>query len=151
MRASLQQRGSALPETVLVMSALCAVLFGIVDCGRLLFAYTFVTDAAREGARWAMVRGSQSCAYSSNTLPQCNATVAQVQAYVKGLSYGTVTGSNLTVATAYPSCVAAGNGASNAPGCVVSVTVSYPFKFTLPFLPNSSIAISSTSKMVISQ
>lgn len=140
-----------MPETALVMTVLCALLFGIIDCGRLLFAYSFVTDAAREGARWAMVRGSQSCTYSSNTLPQCDATVAQVQSYVKGLTYGSVSGSSLSVTAGYPTCVSGANQASNAPGCVVSVTVTYPFKFTLPFLPSSAIAISSTSKMVISQ
>lgn len=130
----------------IAITALLAVLFGIIDFGRALYTYSFVTSAAREGARWAMVRGSESCAWSSNTLPGCNATQASVQSYVKGLFGGATNPANATVTPTWPSC----SGTTNAPGCTVAVNVVYNFQFMLPFMP-LTIPISSSSKMVISQ
>jgi hypothetical protein len=52
------QRGSALVEQALVLTILLAVIFGIIDSGRALYTYHFVSQAAREATRWASVRGS---------------------------------------------------------------------------------------------
>ena len=53
------RRGSGLIEFVLASSIFLAFLFGIIDFCRAVYAYQFVTYAARAGARWAMVRGNQ--------------------------------------------------------------------------------------------
>ena len=46
MMPRVRERGSTLPETVIVMSVLLAVMFGIIDFGRALYTYGFVTRRA---------------------------------------------------------------------------------------------------------
>ena len=50
-----RSRGQALVEFALVFPIALLILFGIFDVGRLVFMYTGLTNAAREGARLAIV------------------------------------------------------------------------------------------------
>jgi Flp pilus assembly protein TadG len=151
MRRSNRQRGSTMIEFALAMGALLALCFGIIDFGRALYTYSFVTTVAREGTRWAAVRGSSSCTNSNNTLSDCNASAAEIQSYVQSLSEGATNPSQMTVTPTWPTCTVGTNGAVNAPGCIVSVNVTYTFKFMLPFMPLFSIPFSTTSQLAISQ
>jgi Flp pilus assembly protein TadG len=152
MKPRMRERGSSLAETAAVMGVLLALLFGIIDFGRATYTYAFVAQLARQGARWAIVRGSQCSA-----LDHCNAQQADIQTYVQSLSEGATTASQITIPTngvTWGNCPAGSSG--NAPGCTVSVTVQYPFQFMLPYMPKTAgqfttITMSSTSKMVISQ
>ncbi len=132
------ERGTTLVETTVVMAVLLAVMFGIIDFGRALYTYSFVADAAREGARWAIVRGSKC-----TQLDHCNATSAEVQTYVQSLSEGATTASSITATLNLP------NG-NNAPGSIAEVTVTYPFTFVAPFVSKLKLTMTSTSEMVIS-
>lgn len=49
------RRGQALVEFALLLPFIMLVLIGIVEFGRAWNAKQMVTDAAREGARWAVV------------------------------------------------------------------------------------------------
>ncbi len=142
------QRGSSLPETAIVMTVLLALLFGIIDFGRATYTYAFVGQLARQGARWAIVRGS-----SCSQLDHCNASKADIQNYLQSLSEGATSASSITVPTAtWSNCPPGFSG--NAPGCTVSVTVKYPFSFLLPYMPGGSLAtinMVSSSQMVVSQ
>jgi Flp pilus assembly protein TadG len=151
MRPRHSQRGSTMIEFVLVAGALLALCFGIIDFGRALYTYSFITTVAREGTRWAAVRGSNSCTNSGSTLSDCNASVAQIQSYVQSLSEGATSPSQMTVTPTWSNCTVLANGAVNAPGCLVSVNVTYSFKFMLPFMPKSSIPFSTSSQLAISQ
>ncbi|HEV3090500.1 MAG TPA: TadE/TadG family type IV pilus assembly protein [Candidatus Cybelea sp.] len=139
MRDNHLQRGSSLPETVIVMGVLLAMMFGIIDFGRALYTYSFVAQAARQGARWMIVRGS-----SCTVLDHCNAASSDLQTYVQGLSIGATKASSITATASWGTCT------THAPGCTVTVTVSYPFTFMLPYLPSTGITMSSSSTMVIS-
>ena len=156
------EQGSALVEYAIVLSILVTFLFGIMDFSRFLYTYHFVGEVAREGSRYAVVRGSTfagtTCA--STATFACDATNANVQSYVLALTPPGITPGSLTVTTTWPGTAPTGaatacnaaNG-NNSPGCLVQVAVSYPFKFMFPFLPKSSSTwtVSSTSVMVISQ
>lgn len=132
-------------ETAIVMAALLALICGIIDFGRALYTYGFVAQTARQASRWAMVRGSQC-----TLLTDCNATKPQVQAYAQSLAYGFITPSAMTATASWGSCPPGSSG--NAPGCTVSVVVSYPFKFVLPWMSQlGSMTMTSTSEMIISQ
>ena len=48
-------RGQALVETALVLPVLLLILIALFDVGRAIFAYNTATNAAREGARLAIV------------------------------------------------------------------------------------------------
>ncbi len=152
MRLKLKERGSSLPEAAIVMSVLLALLFGIVDFGRATYTYAYVAQVARQGARWMIVRGSQC-----TVLDHCNAQTSDVQNYVRSLSQGATDPTQIRASAGFSSVTCpAGSLVSNAPGCTVSVTVTYPFQFMLPYMPKShgqllTLNVTSTSQMVISQ
>jgi Flp pilus assembly protein TadG len=148
-KRSHRERGASLPETAIIMSALLLVLCGIIDFGRAMYTYAFVAQIAREGARWAMVRGSQC-----TVLNDCpNVSSAQVQTYVQSLSEGPTAASQISATATWPPSECVPGSTGEAPGCVVQVVVTYPFKFmVIPFLLNTpAITFSSTSQMVVSQ
>jgi Flp pilus assembly protein TadG len=150
--------GSAVVEMALVSSVLFAMLFGIFEISMALYAYDYLTDAAREGSRWAIVRGSQ-CSTNTPTLDHCGATSADIQTYVQGLGFpfaksltaaatwcnATVNSSGVT-SWATPPC-----SGTNAPGNEVSVVVTIQFPLAIPFIPTKTLSMSSTSSMVVSQ
>ena len=50
------QRGQSLVELALVLPVLVILLLGLVDLGRLFYAYTGITGAAAEGAAYGAAR-----------------------------------------------------------------------------------------------
>jgi hypothetical protein len=81
-----------------------------------------------------------------------------VTSYVQSITPAGISPSALTVTTTWPGTAPSGaSGAcstakgNNSPGCLVTVQVSYPFKFILPFLPKSTWTMTSTSQVVIAQ
>jgi len=141
MRRRHGQRGATLPESAIVLTLLLMLLFGIVDFGRALYTYTFVDHLARQGVRWAIVRGSL-CSGLDHCPAQSGST--DVQPYVQSLSEGATDASQITANLNFPS-------SCNSTGCVARVTVTYPFKFLLPFVAGPQITMTSSSQMVISQ
>ena len=143
MSAAHHERGSALVEFAIASTVTLTLIFGIVDYGRGLYTDHLVSYAARAGSRYAIVRGS-ACAVAG-----CPATSASIQTYVRGLAPGVDTAS-MTVTTTWPG----GNGCAagaNDPGCPVTVTVTYPFKFIVKLMPSFTMQMTSASTMVISQ
>ena len=51
------ERGQALVEFALTVPIFLMLVFGIIDLARLVFAYTQVIDAARQGVRYGIVEG----------------------------------------------------------------------------------------------
>ena len=130
-------------EFAIASTVALTMIFGIIDFGRGLYTYHLVAKAARAGSRYAIVRGS-NC-----TLAGCPATSADVQTYVRGLAPG-VDPNSLSVVATWPAtgCIGA---TANAPGCPVTVTVTYPFTFLVRLMPNFPMSMSSASTMIISQ
>lgn len=124
------------------------LLFGIIDFGRLMYTYAFVAQLAREGARYAIVRGSQ-CTVLSNCP---NVTSAQINSYIQSLNEGATsvggqTGINSNTTWTCPN----NQSSSESPGCVASVSVTYTFNPIFPYIKTGAVSISSTSQMVVSQ
>ena len=111
------------------MALVCAfvvipMLFGIIEVSLALYSYNFVTDAAREATRYAIVRGPESCTIAP-TFPDCNLSPAgstnptsgsgstTLQTYVQNLGYPGINSSNLTVTATWWSAnvVSPGTGA----------------------------------------
>jgi Flp pilus assembly protein TadG len=165
------ETGSTMVEFALVCVLFLTMLFGIIDFGRALYDYHFVSNAARDATRWATVNGS-TCADDSS----CNGTggmnngpvkKADVQTYVKNLAIAAGLNTNSTgcggSACLTTTAVCGVSDASNcadsvpgtctttydAPGCAVKVQVSYKFNFLSALVNKSSITLSSTSEMVI--
>jgi Flp pilus assembly protein TadG len=53
-----RQRGQTLVEFAMVIPIFLALVLGIIDLGRVIWANDVLASAAREGARWASVRGT---------------------------------------------------------------------------------------------
>jgi Flp pilus assembly protein TadG len=136
------ERGSALVEFAIASTVALTMIFGIIDFGRGLYTYHLVTNAARAGSRYAIVHGS-ACAVTG-----CPASSDDIQTYVRGLAPG-IDPNSLAVTTTWPGgCIGAN---TNGPGCPVTVTVTYPFRFIVPLLPRFTMSMSSASTMSISQ
>jgi Flp pilus assembly protein TadG len=148
-----RQRGNTLTEFALVLPFMLAAIFGVIEFGRALYTYHFVSYAAREASRWASVRGEQSC--QAYAVP-CRAKDSDVADYVTSITPPGIDKdpARLLVNTAWVAPPGRGNNCGahpKNPGCSVQVTVTYNFKFILPFMPSSTYAMKSTSEMVISQ
>ncbi|NLF03178.1 MAG: pilus assembly protein [Anaerolineales bacterium] len=55
MKLQRRQRGQSMVEFVLMLPILLIILLGLLDLGRLWYAYVAVTDAAAEGATYAAI------------------------------------------------------------------------------------------------
>jgi hypothetical protein len=172
-KAGCDESGSTLVETALSLSVLLMTLLGIAQISIALYANDFLSQAARDGARWAIVRGGQ-CSLNTPGLDHCNATQSDIQTHVQGLGYPfanavtvnvswlveSITLSSTSVPTASwastctsSSTVVCPNGTSSTKlgGDQVQVTVSYSFPVNIPFWKNGTVPMASTSTMVISQ
>ena len=150
-----RKRGSAVVEFALAAIILFAFMFGIMDFCRAVYAYEFVTYAARQGARYASVRGSQSCqnGVSSPTNPFC-ATATQIQTYVQSLNLPGIDPGQITANTLWYTGTGCPTGTGvpvNSPGCPVKVVVAYNYSSSIPFLRVATITMRASSTMVISQ
>jgi Flp pilus assembly protein TadG len=140
-----RQRGSTLVEQAIILPLMLGLFFGVIDMGRALYSYSFVSYIAREATRWASVR-------SGGVYPKASQT--DVTNFVKSATGAALDPANITVTTVWmapangsPACTAN----PDKPGCVVEVTVNYNFKFVLPFLPAGTVPMSSKSQMIITQ
>jgi len=149
------EEGATLVEFGISCSVLFLMLFGIIQVSLLVYTYDFVSEAARDSARYAIVRGTKCIG-----MPDCNATSAQIQTHVKSLNYPAINTSKLTAtATWYQAAAAPPNMVwstctvtpCNIQGNAVKVTVQYPFKLSIPFWGTKTVNLSNSSQMVISQ
>src|SRR5690348_6353444 len=92
------QKGTVIVESAITLVVLLVMLLGIVEGGRLIWTYNTLAFVAREGTRYATVRGSNSSS---------PATTGTVDTYVKGQATG-LDPSLMTVTTTW--------SPSNSPG-----------------------------------
>lgn len=142
----------------MVSSIFFAMMIGSFQMMLVMYTFHFVSDAAREGSRYAIVRGSTSCT-NTPSLSNCNATADQIRTYVKGLNYPGINPANLSVNTTWLTASstmpttwsACSSGTCNTPGNLVKVVTSYSYSLSIPFVPAATWNLTSTSQMVISQ
>ena len=153
------ETGAALVELGIASIVLLGMILGMYEMFLALYTYHCISESAREGTRYAIVRGSTSCT-NTPSLGNCNVTANQIQSYVQGIGFPgidtvnsmTVTVSWLTVSTAQPATWSAcTSGTCNTPGNLVKVQVQYAFPLSLPFFSSNPLSLSSTSQMAIAQ
>jgi Flp pilus assembly protein TadG len=149
------ESGSSLVETAFSLTLLLTAIFGIAYFAEALYTYEFVSYAAQQGTRYAIVRGAHwgSTVCASTTTLDCNATAADITSYVRNLAPPGMTASNIVVNPTWPGQAVngstAGCGTTNNQGCLVKVKVSYSFSFIVPFLPNSSVNFTGASEQPV--
>jgi Flp pilus assembly protein TadG len=134
------------------------VIFGIMECSLAVYAEHYIESAAASGARYATVRGStySGTACASPSASYCEAGTSDIQSYIQANAAPGIIASNISVTASWPGTTG-GTGAcdsvqgNDSPGCLVTVTVTYPFTFILPAPLNQSITFRAVRSMVISQ
>ena len=129
-KPSARRSGAALVEAAFVLPVLLFLLY-VLFCGAIMVITVDQVDAAaREGARWASVRGSS---YQFNTkLPA--ATAADIDAQVKSQGV-TLDNARMTTNVTWQT--------SNRPGNYVTVEVRYQWEGLGPFSAQEFVARSS--------
>lgn len=140
MKPIRDEEGSALVEFALSSVVMFMTLFGLMAVCTALYSYLFVSEAAREASRYAIVRGNKCTGFSD-----CKIDSALLNTYVKNLAYPGINKGNLSASASFTP--------DNSPGSVVSVTVTYNMALNIPFWPKTgrALQLSSTSQMAISQ
>jgi hypothetical protein len=154
MRTLRQQHGeagSALIELALSMLVFLTLLFGIIDVGRALFAYDWVSNAARLGSRFMMVRGKNCTLLTGGCPATGTGPGSDIYNYITGptVATGVINPANVTV-NAY--CYVTDTIATPPPcaaGAEVWVQVVYQFQFLSPLLPRQSWNMTSASERVV--
>ncbi len=127
-RTNRRARGQSLIEMAFITPIFLVMLVGMVEYGRVLLTQHVITNAAREGARLAVVFGASD---------------TTVQSTVNSLiSNGSLTLSKATITIA-------GNG--GATGSTASVTISYPYQSVILQLihyNSGTVTLTTTAKMV---
>ena len=128
-------RGQALVEFAFCTVLLLALIFAVIEFGRLMLVYTTIGNAARIGARYAIVHDGDSTG---------------TQTIVNGfLRAGTVNTSNSTVTVSLPGYPDGTSANCTLPGCRVTVTVTYPYDPLMTYFSLGSINFTSSSQGVI--
>ena len=146
------EEGSSLAEFSLCAFLLVMVLLGMVEMGRMILVYTTIANAARAGARYAIVHGGDRTGTGA-TGASGSGSVTQVQTVVQDFaSAGLVNLPVGDITVTYPQASSTGpcTSAGNLVGCTVQVAVSYPFTPLLGYFNSLlSVSLSSTSEGVI--
>ena len=130
----IRERFGGIQRTALAIGVVFFLLtFGILNFAMAIYAYNLVSDAAREGSRYAAVRGATS---------PSPVAASDVTSFVEGESSG-LNPANMTVNTTW--------SPDNNPGSFVRVDVQYTFSFMAPFVALPTVTLESTSQLVVTQ
>ena len=145
-------RGQALVEFALVAPVLILIFFGIIEFGRFILTYQELNNATREGARYAIVHGSQSQCPSGpmpGGTPSPSSCADPSGDNVKLRVVDTAVSLALTTSQVSVEWIDE-NGVSvdNGRGHLVDVTTDYTFNTIIP-LPLPPINMTARSTLVI--
>lgn len=139
--------GQALTEFALVAPLFFLLLFAIIEGGRFILYYETLSNATREGARYAIVHGSNSSCPSGPMPPGMNApgcydpSGANVVERVQDTAFGLL-GSGVVVT---PTWGPLGNGRE----ADVNVAATYTYQTLVPIVPLPPITVNAESTLVI--
>jgi Flp pilus assembly protein TadG len=151
--------GAGILEMALSLTILIPFLFGIMEVCLGAYTYHYISEAAREATRYAIVRGSTFTTDCSGvTLATCIAqggnNSGDIATYVQNLSFPGIDPNKMTVNSTWLTSAGTACGTTDSckpPGNFVQVTILYNFPLSVPFVPVATWTLTSTSQMVISQ
>jgi Flp pilus assembly protein TadG len=135
------ESGQAIVEIALAMPIMVAFFFTMIELCLAFYTYCMISESAREGSRYAIVRGA-TC--QTGTGGSCTVSASTMNSVVTHLGWPNLGGGTMTATTTYP------DGNEN-PGSRVQVVVNYTFPYNIPFAPKGSMHMASTSVMYIVQ
>ena len=148
-------RGQAMVEFALIAPLFFFLLFAIIEGGRFVFYYEMLSSATREGARYAIIHGSNAAdgcpsgPMPAGAGPSCDPSGANVKEAVRKAALGLAGSGDFTALDVYwcPADVAKpcpGMELTNERGRPVTVRAEYAYKPVMPLLPPISIGSEST-------
>ena len=138
-RGEARASGQAMVEFALVAPIFFLLLFGIIEGGRFIFYYETLSNATREGTRYAIVHGEKSTC-PSGPGADCDPAGDNVVDRVEAAAFGAL-GTSLDVDPEWP--------AGNQWGKTVTVTARYTYNTLVPLVPLPAITIEAESSGVI--
>ncbi|MEA2259010.1 MAG: hypothetical protein QOJ51_1835 [Acidobacteriaceae bacterium] len=157
-RSANGESGSTLVETALSLMVFLTFIFGTMEVCLAAYTYHFISEAAREATRYAIVRGasySTDCSGVSSAI--CTATggnnTGDIATFVQNLNFPGIDPNKMTVKSTWLTGAGAACGITHgckAPGNQVQVIITYNFPLSVPFVPLNTWTLTSTSQMVIS-
>ena len=152
-------RGQALAEFALVAPIFFLMIFALMDFGRYVYYVQMLNNAAREGARYAIVHGYLSLNPSGPPAPGTtssdvpgNNVINVARQYAIGVICNS---SQLSIVPTWwdrftdpDPAASAGNG-DNSRENVVQVVVTYQFQSVIPIVPIPPIEVKGSSTLVI--
>ena len=128
-------RGATMAEFALIAGVFFMLLFAVMEMSSAVYDYHIVCTTAREGVRYAIVHSPTSA--NPATTDQIE---TQAKTYASGLDQ-----SQLTVTASF-------TADSRLPTQKdAKVVVSYSYPLTIPFFTHTTLALTSTSQMLVSQ
>lgn len=133
-----RSRGQTLTEFALIIPVILLVLLGLFDLGRAVYAYTTISNAAREGARVLIVDQTQTSGVYR----------AQSEAAGSATALG-IADAAVTVAFRTPDL--SGSCSARTIGCVAELIVPYAYNAITPIIGQlvGPISMSSTVRIPI--
>jgi hypothetical protein len=132
-------------EFALVAPMFFLLIFAIIEFGRYVYYAQVLNNAAREGARYAIVHGSNSFC-PSGPMPggatSCDPTGQYVKDAVRKYAFAVIGGASLSI----PDPIWTPN---NARESTVSVSLDYAYTSILPIVPVPAFTIHGESTLVI--
>jgi Flp pilus assembly protein TadG len=169
IRFATMEQGTALVEFAITITMLMGLTVSVIGFALGMYCYHFVSSAAHESVRFAVVRGytwskdaPDNCSTSAPpnfTMPyDCTASGSDIQNYVQSRATVAINSSKVTIDTTsshiWPGQTPSGSTApcaiANSQRCLVKVKVSYTFSF-FGIQKLSDLTMNATSQGVILQ
>ena len=150
-----RSRGQALVEFALIAPVFLVLVFAIIEGGRFVFFYEVLNNATREGARYAIIHGSNAadgCESGPMTGGSCDPSGDRVKAAVVNAAFRIASSGSFDSLDVFW-CPASGpkpcpgSELNNDRGNPVTVRAAFTYDPIMPLLPG--IQITSESTLVI--
>ena len=169
LRLAREQQGAELVEFALATWILMTLFIGLIYTCFGFYSYTYTSNAAQAGTRFAIVHGGTWTTACSTSAPpnfslkyNCTASAADVQNYLKAIAPPGIVPSQITVTTTWPgttatcasNCTACTSpNTAQSKGCMVTVLVSYHYALLPTLIRGSAFAfpLRATSEKTIAQ
>lgn len=159
MKCRSRSSGQALVEFALVAPFLFLLLFGVIEFARFVYYTEILNSAVREGARYAIVHGSESLGGGSGPGSSSDVNGTNVVNIVRGFAIGVIRDGDFQIKVCWPGqssdpetwdpddpgvCYV-----DNNPGSFVKVTFDYQYKLLIPLVPLPNVDLHAESILVI--
>jgi Flp pilus assembly protein TadG len=136
--------GQALVEFALVAPIFFLLLFSVIEFGRYIYQVQILNNAAREGARYAIVHGSLSLCPSGPPAPgtsTCDLVGNNIKAVVRNNAVG-VASTSITFPTLQWD-------PNNGRESTFTIVVQAPFQPLIPIVPIPDVTVTGSSSLVM--